>query len=522
MVPSGSRFAPDSTPILVFVCVLSLCLGPLWLPLFDLDEGAFAEATREMLASGNFAATWLDGEPRYDKPILSYWLQAASVHLLGPEPFAFRLPSLLASGLWLLVLYRFAAQAFGRSTAAAAVLITSQCLVFSLIAKAATADALLNLFITLAVTDVWRHGRCLRSGDAAGARALVRRIPVWLALGFLTKGPVAVVVPLMPGFLWYLGLGRIGAFFRSLLDPVGIGLFLALVIPWHVWVWSVQGWGFFEGFYGGHNVGRFTQTFESHGGHWAYYLLLLPFLLLPFTGLLVNVFRAGRQLWTDPDQRYLLLWCGSVLLLFSFSATQLPHYALYGLPGLLVLLAVHRGEAGSAWLLVPAFTLVALLASVPLLVPLLGDGVGSERDRALLDTAIRARGATLVLAGAATLAALALLARRARGWDRLAWSAVLCTAFVNGAVLPFVAAGQQVPVLEAAAAAHDEPVVRYGIQVPSFSVARDAITPAGLPPPGGLVLTRMDRLGDLEQELPGAHLELVHGSGTIRLLRRLP
>ncbi|TAM24244.1 MAG: glycosyltransferase family 39 protein, partial [Nevskiaceae bacterium] len=59
-------------------------------PLFDLDEGAFSEATREMFARGDFLMTYLDGEPRYDKPILIYWLQAASVALLGWSEFALR------------------------------------------------------------------------------------------------------------------------------------------------------------------------------------------------------------------------------------------------------------------------------------------------------------------------------------------------------------------------------------------------------------------------------------------------
>src|SRR2546421_12128481 len=62
-------------------------------PLFDVDEGAFSEATLEMFERGDFASTYLNGEPRYDKPILVYWLQAAGVALLGPSEWAFRLPS---------------------------------------------------------------------------------------------------------------------------------------------------------------------------------------------------------------------------------------------------------------------------------------------------------------------------------------------------------------------------------------------------------------------------------------------
>src|SRR3982750_2283952 len=69
-------------------------------PLFDVDEGAFSEATLEMFERGDFVSPYLNGEPRYDKPILVYWLQAASVALLGPREWAFRLPSALCAPLW--------------------------------------------------------------------------------------------------------------------------------------------------------------------------------------------------------------------------------------------------------------------------------------------------------------------------------------------------------------------------------------------------------------------------------------
>src|SRR5690349_9512215 len=61
-------------------------------PLFDADEGAFSEATREMLASGDWGHTTLNGAPRFDKPILIYWLQALSVSALGLHEMALRLP----------------------------------------------------------------------------------------------------------------------------------------------------------------------------------------------------------------------------------------------------------------------------------------------------------------------------------------------------------------------------------------------------------------------------------------------
>lgn len=94
--------------LLLLVSVASAFFVNLWgYFLFDLDEGAFSEATREMLASGNYAATYLDGEPRYDKPILSYWFQAISIQVFGLNEFAVRLPSAIAATLWVAVVIRF-------------------------------------------------------------------------------------------------------------------------------------------------------------------------------------------------------------------------------------------------------------------------------------------------------------------------------------------------------------------------------------------------------------------------------
>src|SRR5260221_647074 len=76
-------------------------------PLFDVDEGAFSQATLEMFQRGDFLSTTLNGEPRYDKPILVYWLQAASVALFGVREWAFRLPSALCAAAWAWLTYLF-------------------------------------------------------------------------------------------------------------------------------------------------------------------------------------------------------------------------------------------------------------------------------------------------------------------------------------------------------------------------------------------------------------------------------
>src|SRR5690625_1978774 len=100
--------------------------------LFDLDEGAFSQATLEMLANGNFLVTYLDGAPRYDKPILIYWFQALSVKLFGINEFAFRLPSALAATAWAAALFYFVRETLDRTSAAVAVLVMVNTLIVTI------------------------------------------------------------------------------------------------------------------------------------------------------------------------------------------------------------------------------------------------------------------------------------------------------------------------------------------------------------------------------------------------------
>ena len=171
-------------------------------PLFDRDEGAFSEATREMVESGNYISTTLNGEPRYDKPILTYYVQAVGVALLGWNEWGLRLHSALAATLWVLLVLGFAREQWDDLTGWVAGIITATSLWVMIIGRAATADALLNLFLVLSLFDLFRFWKSKRKGP-------LYRLFLWSALGFLTKGPVAVAVPLATGFFLSLVRGQL-------------------------------------------------------------------------------------------------------------------------------------------------------------------------------------------------------------------------------------------------------------------------------------------------------------------------
>jgi 4-amino-4-deoxy-L-arabinose transferase-like glycosyltransferase len=481
-------------------------------PLFDVDEGAFSEATREMFARGDFLSTYLDGENRFDKPILIYWLQAIGYLLFGPTEWAFRLPSAVAAAAWSYATWHFARQRFGPDTALAALVVTSTALGPFAIGRAATADALLNLWLALALFDAWRH---LESGS----RAALLRSFLWMALGALTKGPIALIVPGAVTFLYCASRGQWKRWLRAVFDPVGWLILTVLVAPWYVYTLGVHGQHFIDGFILKHNVKRFTGSLEGHTGSLFYYVLALPLLLLPWTGPLIASLRHALADRGTGVRRFLWIWAGFVVVFFSLSGTKLPHYALYGATPLFLLIATHRDTLRRPWpqLLAPSL-LFALLPLIPSLFGYLATtGAGNAFYRAQLGRALEVVTPVYYLITIVLLAAwlaFAVFSQRPL-WHKLATAGVAQVVVLAALVVPYVGEVLQGPVKAAGLAARQlaEPVVRLRFDAPSFSVYAQSATPRDEAPVGGLVVTRIDRV-------PESGHETVFAQGGVVLLRR--
>jgi len=356
-----AALVPWTWPLLLATAVwLGLFHGLGAIPLFDVDEGAFGEATREMLARGDYVSTWLNGQPRFDKPILIYWLQAASVRLLGLDEFALRLPSALAATAWIAAIYVFVRGAVDRATARAAAFIAATSAGVIVIGRGAIADALLNLFLALAMFDVYR--------ELVDPRPRWRRRAfLWIALGMLTKGPVALLVPGAAGAIAFLLRRRMAGWWRAVRDPVGWLILLAVAAPWYVLEYARRGDAFLAGFFMHHNVERFLAPMQGHGGGLLYYLPALLLLVLPYTGLLLATLPGLRRLRATPLDTVLWCWFLFVLAFFTLAGTKLPHYLLYGATPLFILMARRRHALRNRLaVLLPALLACGAVAVLPL------------------------------------------------------------------------------------------------------------------------------------------------------------
>ena len=481
-----------------------------------------------MIASGNYITPQKDGEPRYDKPVLIYWLQALSAKLFGFNELALRLPSALAATQWVLVLWIFVRERLDAPTATVAGLVMALSLQVSLIAKAAVADALLNLFIALTFFEIYRYylaaGGAAARGTADQERRYLWRAYLWMGLGFLTKGPVAVFFPLVVSLLFFWSQAALRHWVRAVLAPLGWLIFVLVAGPWYLAIYLDDGPGFFESFFLKHNAGRFGEAMHGHSGFLGYYLVLLPVILLPFSGWLLRLLPAVKTAWADPLDRFLWIWFAVVFLFFSFSGTKLPHYLLYGATPLFVLMARHRALLAERWLAwIPPLLFFGFLMALPWVVDLALSQSHKAHEVAMLEearTALDWPYLALVMGAVAGALALAFWSRPPL-WQRLILVGVIQTLVVYGVLVPRVLDVMQGPVKEAALLARqlDLPTVVFRTSMPSFSVYREAITPDRIPRPGELVFLRVDKLPLLARELPDLRQDLIYRRGPVALVR---
>ncbi len=296
--------------------------------LYDWDEAWYGQVVKELLATGDWITLRWRGELFFDKPPLAIWAMAAAAGAFGLNETALRLPSALASGLTVLVLYGIARRGFGRIRPAllsAMVLLTT--LPFVKAGRMAMLDGPLTLAFSLGVFCFLMARRDARWGLGLGLA---------LALTWMIKGPLALLLLLVLGAysLWE----REARVWRSPWLAAGLLAGLALVLPWYVLEWQRHGMAFVSSHFGNHVVGRALSTMDQHtGGPW-FYLAHVAALDHPwFFALLPAGFGAWRHRH-EPIVRLALCWGLGVLGAFSLAATKLPWYVLPAYPAIALLI----------------------------------------------------------------------------------------------------------------------------------------------------------------------------------------
>ncbi|HEX8166866.1 MAG TPA: glycosyltransferase family 39 protein [Beijerinckiaceae bacterium] len=316
----------------------------------DRDEPRYAQATKQMLETGDFVDIRFQGEARHKKPVGIYWLQAASVaagEALGvPEARTtialYRIPSLIGAAAMVLLTY-WAALAFaGRREAFLAAAFMAACVVLMVEARLAKTDAVLG------ACSVAAMGALARAWFARGAPALplATVLTFWLAvaLGVLVKGPL---VPMFAG-LTVLALfwrERSARWFLSLKPGLGIAIVLAVALPWFVAI-AVKSQGAFFAESVGHDMLGKVGTAQTY--HWAppgFYVLAFFATFWPAAAFAVMAIPFAWASRHDDRIAFALAWIVPSWLVFEMVPTKLPHYVmpLYPAIAILTVMALARG-----------------------------------------------------------------------------------------------------------------------------------------------------------------------------------
>ena len=374
-MPSDRRLALATLLLLCF-CTFFLGLGRQ--AITDADEAFYAEASREMVESGDWLTPRFNYQNRWEKPVLYYWLTSATYLVNGSTEFAARSWSALSGvGLALLV-WGIARHATGGQDVAwlAAAVVSTSFGYFSM-ARAALPDLPLTFCITL---GIWA---ALRAVDAAGLRRAGPLGPAtsmkWWMLagvgagaGFLMKGPVALVVPavvLLP--IAWRERRRIHVDVRGI--AVAALIAASIGLPWYVAMWLEHGNAYLQSFFVGDNLERFTtERFNDARPIWFYLPVLLGG-LMPWSVYLVAfgvdaLARAKRRtLRLDDTDWRLLLWAILPILFFTVSIGKQPRYILPVLPPLAVFVArgiIERMGSQRDRLLTAATWITAIIYAV--------------------------------------------------------------------------------------------------------------------------------------------------------------
>lgn len=360
-----SRLTSRHAWLVLLVLTLLLYLpGTGSIPLMDRDEPRFARATVEMMQQGSWLLPYFNSDPsqsdaqrvalmkegrsaveagfRFDKPPLTYWWMRLHFWLFGIHELAARLHSVVATWLVSLVVFRLGRDLHSRTAGwwgAIGWLTSLQVLVHG---RLCVADMPMVLFVSLAMLAL---SKVLLAGDSEHRPFSTWWWVLWgaLGLGFLAKGPIALLVPALALVLFRLAFWRKPVPWGKLGIGAGGALALAIVAAWGIPALIVTDGKVWDVGMGEHVVKRGTQAFNGRTILPGYYLISAFLSLLPWMVFLPQIWRHVRSKW-DASRALLVAWFAAPQSIFLFYATQLPHYTMPGFAGFFVLLGLTMAD----------------------------------------------------------------------------------------------------------------------------------------------------------------------------------
>ena len=321
---------------------LAVLIGHQSLEVIDRDEARFAQASKQMLLSGDLITPYFMDEIRAKKPIAIYWLQSASAAIFGHFDIAsYRLPSLLAMLAGLVLTYRLGAHMWPdfRLLPILSVLLLAASPVMIAEAHLAKTDAVLLAVILCQQFYLWRLYQHYQLSDRPPfASRLFIGFWMFMAIGILVKGPIAPLIAVTTIVMLCL-LDRQIKWLVHLAFIRGMLIVAIITLPWVVAVSYQTDGAFLDIAIRGDFISKVQSGQESHGAPFGTYFGLLGLLFFPGIAFAGFLFRQGREMLRHPASRFCFAWLAGYWLVIELVPTKLPHYILPVLPALALLIA---------------------------------------------------------------------------------------------------------------------------------------------------------------------------------------
>lgn len=340
----------------LFILIVGLLLylpalgsyGPL-----DPTDSFFIESGRELFETNQYLLPLQNYKPWLDKPILYFWSVAGTYHLLGVNPFAGRLVSALTGVLLGLATYFFSLPYIGRKQSIVAALIFMAFPLASAVGHVSLTDMPLSMLMATALFALFHFEKSKKLSACLTAYFS-------LALAFLCKGPIAVIIVGAIFGLYLVLTNKPSAILRKVLDCrpfLGLALIAAVNLPWYTMATIGTDGAFFRDFFITQNFGRMVGTVNHQQPFWFYLPValggLFPWSLVAILAAIaalikfaegktsvINLVKNREQLSERTAYLFFMaIWAVFVLVLFSAIKTKLPTYILPGLPPIAVLVA---------------------------------------------------------------------------------------------------------------------------------------------------------------------------------------
>ncbi len=375
--------------------------------LVDETEPLFAEAARQMTVRGDWITPYFNGDTRFDKPPLIYWLMAVAYRAIGVNEWAVRLPSALSAiGLTCFGFYTLSKEEGSSATdsvtdltdtstslstsvrkheeehdtefppplshsprlpiflstpwiGAALIALNPQTIAWG---RTGVSDMLLVSCMCSALLAFFLGYTLEEEREKAGVSTLPpSRFPnkwyltfyVLIGLAILAKGPVGIVIPGLIIGCFALYLGNFRQLWREMRPVSGILIILAIALPWFILVILANGQTYIDSFFGYHNFQRFTQVVNRHSAPWYFYFFVVLLGFAPWS-IYLPVAIARTRFWQRSYWRrqprsaqlslFALFWFGCIFGFFTISVTKLPSYVLPLLPAAAILVTLLWGD----------------------------------------------------------------------------------------------------------------------------------------------------------------------------------